>query len=110
SVPCGRSPRQRACSPKRRGSALRVKVAERLQARVDVVGRVVVRPVLEAFAADRAEAGAVLAAERGNRFGQLDRLADGGLEVELVVVGQAERLLRPRVPGGWSDAGAVRTA
>ena len=66
---------------------------ERLQARVDVVGRVVVGALVEALAADEAQAGAVRAAERRDRLGQEDRLADGRLEVELVVVGQAEQVV-----------------
>ena len=66
---------------------------ECLQARVDVVARVVVGALVEALAADEAQAGAVRAAERGDRLGQEDRLADGRLEVQLVVVGQAEQVV-----------------
>ena len=63
--------------------------AQRLQARVDVVVRMVVLAVVEPPAADDAQARAVRAAQRRDRLGQLDRLADRRLEVELVVVGQA---------------------
>ena len=49
----------------------------------------VVRALVEPLAADDAQAGAVRPAQRRDRLGQRDRLADGRLEVELVVVGQA---------------------
>ena len=57
--------------------------------RVDVVVRMVVLALVEPQAADDAQARAIRPAERRDRLGQLDRLADGRLEVELVVVGQA---------------------
>ena len=69
-----------------------LEAAERLEPRVDVVVRVVVVPSSSGIAADDAQAGAVGAAERRDRLGELDRLADRRLEVELVVIGQAERL------------------
>ena len=66
--------------------------AQRLESRVDVVVGVVVRALVERQAADRAQARAVRPVERGDRLGQRDRVADRRLEVELVVVGQAQRL------------------
>ena len=51
--------------------------------------RMVVDPLVERQPADDAQAGAVRAAQRGDRLGQLDRLTDRRLEIELVVVGQA---------------------
>jgi hypothetical protein len=51
--------------------------------------------LVERQAADDAQARAVLAVERGDRLGELDRLADRPLEVELVVIGQADDV-RPR--------------
>ena len=66
--------------------------AQRLETRVDVVVGMVVRPLVERQAADRTEAGAVGAVQRGDRLGQRDRVADRGLQVELVMVGQAQRV------------------
>src|SRR6185369_9500267 len=85
--------RQSCAGPTPSESALCVEVSERLEARIDVVGRVIVDAVHEALAADRAQAGAVRTAERRDRLGELDRLPDGGLEIELVVGSQAERLV-----------------
>jgi hypothetical protein len=69
---------------------LREERAERLQAGIDVVVGVVVNPVIERETADDAEARAVRAIERRDWLGEQDRLADGPLEVELVVVGEAD--------------------
>src|SRR6478672_10885029 len=49
----------------------------------------VVHTLLERQAADDAQALAIRAMKRRDRLGQLDRLADGRLQVEFVVVGQA---------------------
>ena len=49
----------------------------------------VVRPLVEALPADDAQARAIRTAERGDRLGQEDRLADRRLEIELVMIGQA---------------------
>ena len=48
--------------------------------------------LVERQTADDAQARAVRPAERGDRLGQRDRLADRRLQVELVVVGQAQRV------------------
>ena len=66
--------------------------AQRLEARVDVVVGMVVVAGLERLAADDAQARAVRPAQRRDRLGQRDRLDDRRLEVELVVVGQAQRV------------------
>src|SRR5687768_15682560 len=66
--------------------------AQRLETRVDVVGRVIVRALIEWQATGRAQAGAVGAVEWGDRFGERDRITDRGRKVELVVVGQAKGL------------------
>ena len=68
-------------------------VPERLEARIQLLIRVIVDAVLEPLAADEAQPRAVRAAERGDRLGQLDRLANGCFDVELVMVGQAEKLI-----------------
>src|SRR4051812_5414914 len=82
---------------------------ERLEPRVDRLVAVVVRAVRHPLAADRTETGAVGLAERRDRLRQLDRLAHGGLEVELVVAGQAEDVgVGPgvdRLPGDDVDRG-----
>ena len=65
--------------------------AQRLEPRVDVVVGMVVDALVEPAAADDAQARAVRPAQRRDRLGQLDRLADRRLEVQLVVVGQAQR-------------------
>ena len=57
-------------------AVVRAKAAERLEPRVDVVVGVVVLALVEPQAADDAQARAVRAAERGDRLGQQDRLAD----------------------------------
>ena len=49
--------------------------------------------VLEPLTADEAQPRAIRPAERGDRFGQLDRLPYRRLDVELVMVGQAEELI-----------------
>ena len=68
-------------------------VPERLEARIQLLIGVIVDAVLEPLTADQAQPRAIRAAERGNGFGQLDRLANRCLDVELVVVGQAEELI-----------------
>ena len=70
---------------------VRLERAQRLETRVDVVVRVIVGSLVEPAAADDAQAGAIRPAERRDRLGQLDRLADRRLEVELVVVVESQR-------------------
>ena len=73
--------------------------------------RVVVDTLVEPLAADDAQARAIRAAQRGDRLGQVDGLADRRLEVELVVVGQAGDVRfvvgRQRSPGRQVERGQV---
>ena len=68
---------------------VRLEAPKRLESRVDVVDRMVVRTLVEPAPADDAQPGAVGPAERRDRLGEQDRLADRRLELELVMVGQA---------------------
>ena len=73
---------------------------EGLEARVDVVVRVVVLALVERQTADGAQTRAIGPVERGDRLGERDRVADGRLEVELVVIGEAQRLRLVAVSSG----------
>ena len=67
-------------------------------------------PSSSRHAADDAQARAVRAAQRRDRLGQLDRLADRRLEVELVVVGQAQRRRARRRPAAAGRSSGRATA
>jgi hypothetical protein len=49
--------------------------------------------LVQSFAAHETQTGAVRPAERGDRLGELDRLTDRRLQVDLMVIGQAEQLV-----------------
>src|SRR6185503_928966 len=72
---------------------VRLERPQRLEARVDVVVGMIVRALVERVAADDAEAGAVGAVDRRDRLGEEDRVANGRLEVQLVVVREADDIL-----------------
>ena len=67
--------------------------------------------LVERQPADHAQAGAVGTVERGDRLGQRDGVDDRRPEVELVMVGQAQRVglvvRRDRSPGRQVDRGQV---
>jgi len=65
-------------------------LAQSLQARVDVFVRMVVRAAGQLEAAHDAKPGAILPAQRRDRFRQQDSVADLLLEVQLVVVCQPQ--------------------
>ena len=68
---------------------------ERLQPRVDVVVGVIVLALVERQRRRSTQRpGQSVAAERRDRLGEQDRFADRALEVELVVVGQADDVIR----------------
>src|SRR3954468_14630530 len=96
SVPEGRAAREPAddARPARSGRSGRLaEVAKRLQPRVDVVVGMVVRAFVERQATDDAKARAIRSVERRDRLRELDRLANGSLEVELVMVRQPDDAL-----------------
>ena len=65
-------------------------MAQGLEARIDVVVGVVVRAAGQLLTANDAQARAVVPAERRDRLRQNDGISDLALEIQLMVVGQAE--------------------
>src|SRR5690242_20204586 len=88
--PVGSSPSLRG-RPRR---SLGQERAKRLQPWVDVIVGMVVGPLVERQAAYDAQARTVRPVEWRDRFGELDRLADRPLEIELVVIGQPNDVVR----------------
>ena len=88
--------------------------AQRLQPWVDVRIGMVVVALVQATATDDAQTRTIRPAERGDRLGQPDRLADRRLQFELVVVVQAQDIgfllgRRPACPSpGRGTAGIPR--